>query len=145
MAMALTRDEAIAFIRRHKYAVVSTLHASGAPQSAVVGIAVTPFCEIVLDTLSTSRKFANIARDRRVAVVVGWENEQTLQLEGVADAPEYGELDRIKQAYFEAWGEEGRQRQGWPGIAYMRIRPLWLRFSDYNLNPPRAEELTFVL
>ena len=142
--MTIGREEACAFVRRHKYGVVSTIHESGAPQSAVVGIAVTPLLEIVFDTLSTSRKFANIARDKRVSAVIGWDEERTLQLEGVADVPDYGELDRVKAAYFEAW-PDGRARAAWPGIAYVRIRPCWLRFSDYNVNPPRTEEMDFVL
>ena len=53
-------------------------------------------------------------------------------------------LERLKAAYYEAW-PDGRARAAWPGIAYVRIRPVWLRFSDYNLNPPRTEETTFVL
>ena len=142
--MTIGREEACAFVRRHKYGVVSTIHESGAPQSAVVGIAVTPLLEIVFDTLSTSRKFANIARDKRASVVIGWEDERTLQLEGVADMPEYDELERLKAAYYEAW-PDGRVRAAWPGLVYLRIRPVWLRFSDYNLNPPRYEEMTVVL
>ena len=142
--MAITTEEVCAFVRRHKYGVVSTIHESGAPQSAVVGIAVTPLVEIVFDTLSTSRKYDNIARDKRVSAVIGWDDERTLQIEGVADVPEYNELERLKAVYFEAW-PESRAHAAWPGIAYVRIRPRWLRFSDYNLNPPRAEEMNFVL
>ena len=142
--MAITHEEIRAFVRGHKYAVVSTVHENGAPQSAVVGIAVTPLLEIVFDTLSTSRKFANIARDKRASAVIGWDEERTLQIEGVADMPEYNELERLKAAYYEAW-PDGRARAAWPGIAYVRIRPCWLRFSDYNVNPPRTEEMDFVL
>jgi len=53
--------------------VVSTLGADGAPQAALVGIAVTPELEIVFDTVEKSRKFANIARDPRVAFAIGWQ------------------------------------------------------------------------
>ena len=50
--------------------VLSTLGPGGAPQSALVGIAVTRELEIVFDTVAKSRKFANIARDPRVAFVI---------------------------------------------------------------------------
>ncbi len=42
----------------------------GAPQSALVGIAITPELEIIFDLVEKSRKFANIARDPRVALRV---------------------------------------------------------------------------
>ena len=102
--MTITNEEIAAYVRRHKYGVVSNLHEVGGIESAVVGIAVSHDLEIVFDTLGTSRKYANLMRDKRVAAVIGWENEQTLQIEGVADAPENGELERIKQAYFEHMG-----------------------------------------
>ena len=45
----------------------------GAPQSALVGIAITPELEIIFDAVEKSRKFANIARDARVAFLIGWQ------------------------------------------------------------------------
>ncbi|WP_082077265.1 pyridoxamine 5'-phosphate oxidase family protein [Bradyrhizobium sp. LTSPM299] len=55
----MTRAEFLAFLRKHRLAVVSTVH-DGAPQAAVVGIAVTDELEIIFDTLTTSRKFTNL-------------------------------------------------------------------------------------
>jgi hypothetical protein len=31
---------------------------------------------------------------------------------------------------------DGRERQRWPGLVYVRARPTWLRYSDYNRAPP---------
>jgi hypothetical protein len=56
----------------------------GAPQSALVGIAITPELEIIFDKVEKSRQFANIARDPRVAFLIGWQGEVTVQYEGVA-------------------------------------------------------------
>lgn len=67
----------------------------------------------------------------RVAFVVGWDAEITVQLEGVADEPKGPELDRIKQVYFAAY-PDGPARQSWPGITYFRVRPIWARYSDFN-------------
>jgi len=128
------------FLRRHRLAVVSTVR-DGAPQSAVVGIAVMDNLDIIFDTLSTSRKYANIIADPRVALVVGWDAEQTVQIEGIADVPSGDELAACKQAYFAVW-PDGRERERWPDIAYVRIRPRWLRYSDFGQSPPRIEELT---
>jgi hypothetical protein len=47
----------------------------GAPQSPLAGIAVTAELEIIFDPLEKSRKFANIARDARVAFLIGWQGQ----------------------------------------------------------------------
>jgi len=51
-------------MRSHKLAVISTLGADGSPQAALVGVAVTDTFQIIFDTVSTSRKHANLVRDR---------------------------------------------------------------------------------
>ena len=83
----MTPADLLTFVRRSKLAVVSTTSAAGAPQAAVVGIAVTDALEIVFDTLETSRKAVNLRRDPRIALVIGWDEEQTVQCEGIADEP----------------------------------------------------------
>ena len=45
------------------------------------------------------------------------------------------------EAYF-AVGPDGREREQWPDIAYVRVRPRWVRYSDFGQAPPRIEELT---
>ncbi len=126
------------FIEARKYGVISSIGPSGEPQSALVGIAVSAELEIVFDTVKTSRKFPNLKADPRIAVVIGWEGEQTVQYEGIAVEPEDGELLRAKAVYFAAW-PSGVERQKWPGIAYFLIRPTWLRYSDFDTG--RVEEM----
>jgi pyridoxine/pyridoxamine 5'-phosphate oxidase len=135
------RDEILGFLQRHELAVIASVSPSGAPEAALVGIAVTPQLEIVFDTLASTRKVANLRRTPRVALVVGWEDEQTLQLEGLADEPAGAELARLKESYFSRF-PEGRERQSWPGITYVRVKPLWARLSDFRGAEPRIDELT---
>jgi pyridoxine/pyridoxamine 5'-phosphate oxidase len=129
----LTRDELLAFIRRHRYAVQASVAADGAAQAAVVGIAVTGELELVFDTLGNTRKAENLRRDPRIALVVGWDEEQTVQLEGRADEPQPDELARLKQAYFAAF-PDGPERESWPNITYFRVRIEWARYSDFRPN-----------
>ena len=35
---------------------------------------------------------------------------------------------------------DGRARAGWPGLTYVRVRPTWIRYSDFNTNPPLVVE-----
>jgi len=127
----MNRAQLLEFVRRHRYAVQASTAPDGAPQAAVVGIAVTDELEIVFDTLSTTRKAQNLRRDPRLALVIGWDEEQTVQLEGSADEPSGDELARLKQAYFAAF-PDGPEREGWPNITYVRVRPTWARYSDFR-------------
>jgi PPOX class probable F420-dependent enzyme len=127
----VNRAALLAFLRRHRICVQASLSADGAPQAAAVGFAVTDDVEIVFDTVGTTRKMANLRRDPRVAIVVGWDDEQTLQLEGIADEPVGDELARLKQVYFGVY-PDGVDRQAWKDITYVRVRPTWARYSDYR-------------
>ena len=136
----MNREEIFEFIRKRTLAVISSIGPEGEPQSALVGIAVSPELQIVFDTVKTSRKYPNLKADSRIAIVIGWEGEQTVQYEGLAVEPEGEELARAKQIYFAAW-PSGVERQQWPGIAYFLVSPRWLRYSDFDTG--RIEEMRF--
>jgi general stress protein 26 len=130
------------FLRIHRLAVQSSVSAAGAAQAAIVGFAVTDRFEIVFDTLATTRKARNLRQNPRVALVIGgWTpgDERTVQYEGVADEPSGPELERSKAAYYAAY-PDGPDRVSWPGLIYVRVRPTWVRYSDYNRDPPEIVE-----
>ena len=126
------------FMRLHRLAVQASVSAAGVPQAALVGYAVTDQFEIVFDTIQTTRKAQNLRLRPHVALVIGgWvpDDERTVQYEGEADEPSGAELHRLKQAYFAAY-PDGPTRASWPGLIYVRVRPRWVRYSDYNQDPP---------
>jgi hypothetical protein len=137
----MTRDELVRFLRRYKLAVQASVAPGGAPQAAVVGFAVTDDLEIVFDTVEATRKYENLRADPRIALVVGWDDEITAQIEGVADFPAGDELERVRSSYFVAH-PDGRDRLGWPGIRHVRVRPTWVRYSDFTTTPPHIVEIT---
>jgi hypothetical protein len=134
----MTRAALLEFLRNHRYAVQSSVHPSGAPQSAVVGIAVSDDFEILFDTVDTSRKARNLRRRAEIAFAIGGftpNDERTVQYEGVADEPTGAEHVRLVDLYLAVF-PDGRERQKWPGLIYIRTTPRWLRYSDYGQNPP---------
>jgi pyridoxine/pyridoxamine 5'-phosphate oxidase len=128
------------FIKARTLGVISTTSPSGDPQSAVVGIAVSPQLQIVFDTLKSSRKYANLKADPRISLVVGWDAEITVQYEGTAIEPEGEALRQAKDLYFETW-PSGVERQQWPGITWFLISPAWIRYSDFDTG--QIEEMRF--
>ena len=134
----------LTFLRRYRLAVQASVSSISAPQAAVVGYAVTDQFEIVFDTLESSRKGRNLRRNHRIALVIGGcvnGEEQTVQYEGLADEPSGEELERLKSVYYRAW-PDGPSRLSWPGLTYVRVRPTWIRFSDFNATPPEIVEFT---
>lgn len=129
--VCVNRASLLEFLRRHRYCVQASASPEGAPQAAVVGFAVTEELEIVFDTIGSTRKMGNLRRDGRIAIVVGWDEEQTVQIEGIADEPHGEELERLKAAYFAQW-PDGVERQAWKDITYVRVRPTWVRYSDFR-------------
>jgi len=130
------------FMARQRLGVVSSTGPDGSPQSAVVGIAVTPELEIVFDTLTESRKCQNLFVSQACSLVIGWDNEMTVQYEGLAEDYGKDEEGPWKDIYFRVW-PEGRERLSWPGLVYFVVSPKWIRYSDFNKSPPEIVEFIF--
>jgi uncharacterized protein YhbP (UPF0306 family) len=130
------------FLRLHRLAAQASVSAADTAQAAIVGYAVSDRFEIVFDTLNTTRKAQNLRRNPRIALVIGgWApgDERTVQYEGVADEPSGSEMERLKELYYSVY-PDARTRLSWPGLIYIRIRPTWVRYSDYNRDPPEIVE-----
>jgi general stress protein 26 len=132
------------FLRQHRLAVQASVSENESPQAAVVGYAVTDKFEIIFDTLDSTRKAHNLRKNPKVALVIGGLSdgeERTVQYEGVADEPSGEELERLKKVYYEAY-PDGPSRLSWPGLIYVRVKPTWIRYSDFSVDPPEIEEFS---
>lgn len=134
----MTHDELVQFVRGCRWAVQTSVSLSGAPQAALVGFVMTDKLEMFFDTLDVTRKIVNLRANPKIAFVVGgWDDgdERTVQYEGVADEPGGRELACLKELYFSRF-PDGRVRENWPGLVYVRARPTWIRYSDFTRTPP---------
>lgn len=136
-----TREEATparvaAFLRRARHWTVSTLGEHG-PHAAVVGVAVADDLSCVFDTLATTRKALDVGRDPRVALVM-WVGEATAQLEGTAEIVAAG---TPAQAMYLGAFPAGHERTTDPDLIYVRVRPTWIRISDFGGPAPAVVEL----
>lgn len=136
----MERAELYGFLRLQRLGVVSSVGPEGTPQSALVGVAVSPELAVIFDTMRDARKYRNLTARPACSVVLGWSGEQTVQMEGVAEEPAGAELERLREVYFAAW-PDGRARLARPGLVHLVVRPRWLRYSDYDQRPPQIEEI----
>jgi general stress protein 26 len=138
----MNAEEIYEFMKNERLAVLATVAEDGQPEAALMGVAVTPQLEIVFDTVKSSRKYPNLKKNPRVALVVGCTTEVTVQYEGVAEELAGEELAKYKKIYFGAF-PDGPVRESWPGITYFVVRPTWVGYCDYDPESRRIEERKF--
>lgn len=140
--MSATRDLIYEFINQQKLGVVSTVNPENKPEAAVVGIAISVNLEIIFDTVKTSRKYLNVLNKPNVALAIGWDDEITVQYEGVAEVlGNNDEADNLREVYFRAFPDGRERAETWPGLVHIKVTPNWLRYSNFN-EPQIIEELT---
>lgn len=135
----MTRTELRDYLRAQPWAIETTITTEGAPRAAVIGVAITDSLELIFDALRSSRKHASLQCDARIALVVGWDDARTAQIEGLAERPTGADLERVKEVYFARF-PDGRKRANLSEIVYWRVRPTWIRFSDFREYPPTIME-----
>jgi general stress protein 26 len=141
--MHVTKEFIYQFINQQRLGVVATTNPENKPEAAVVGIAVSENLEIIFDTVEASRKYANILHNPAVAVVIGWDDEITVQYEGTAEILGDGdEADSLRAIYYQAYPDGQERTATWPGLVHIKITPRWIRYSNFNL-PFLIEELSF--
>jgi len=138
----MTKDFVYEFIKRYRLAVISTISLNNKPEAALVGMAISEDLEIIFDTVKTSRKYQNLLQNPSVALVIGWDNETTLQFEGIATELNGVDASHYKEIYFEAYPDGRERNKTWPDIVHFKITPKWIRYSNFN-DPVMIEEMTF--
>jgi hypothetical protein len=140
----MTKELLYERMRTHLLGVLATVTdaVTWQPEAAVVGIAVTPDCEIVFDTVRAARKYRNLVERPRVALVIGWKQETTIQYEGVARELAGPEDDPYREAYYAVFPEGRERTASWEGLVHFIVKPTWVRYSNYN-EPVEIAELHF--
>jgi hypothetical protein len=131
----------VAFIQRHEFGVIATATPAAVPEAALVNIAVTPALEIIFETTTATRKCANLRDNPLAAMVIGWENDQSLQMDGAVELLEGSARERFKEVFMAAFPQKA-SHEYWPGNDFYCIRPYWARLSNYN-TPRKVEEFSF--
>ena|ERR1035437_2567178 len=139
----MTKEQVYNFIRMNKLAVLATVTPDNKSESACMGIAVTSDLTIIFDTVTTSRKYQNLLVNPSISFVIGLDNEQTVQYEGIAKIPTPSELEELLKTYFKAFPDGQYRRDNWEDIAYFYVEPSWIRYSDFNSITPQIEEFNF--
>jgi uncharacterized protein YhbP (UPF0306 family) len=141
----MTREESekmIAdFIQSQHFAVVSSTW-NGEPQAATVAISEYNKFELIFATLNTTRKYRNLKNDPHVAVVVGWDENVTVQYEGIAEETTGDLEDECQKIHLQkSPGSEKYARL--KTQRYFKITPKWIRYTDISKDPEFSFEIDF--
>lgn len=127
------KSKILSLLRSQDLGVIATINEDGSPEAAVVGIAEREDLSIVFGTASSTRKYQNISRDGRVALVIGWD-DATVQYEGRAEELFGEERDKAAQEHLlKLPGSEKFSKLA--SQAYFKVTPTWIRYTDFNLDP----------
>lgn len=136
-----TTQDIYEFISSKQLMTISSVSADGSPQAAVVGFGQTKDLRLVFGTSNQSRKFASIAANPKVAVVIGWDGPQTVQYEGTAREATPEEAKGLSELYYEKV-PMARSRQDAPGQTYIVVDPIWVRFTNIAAHPWEVDEVS---
>ncbi len=136
-----TKRMILEFLRKHTLAVIATCHRNGKPEAATIDFSVRDNLEVVFSTFKETRKFDNLAERPGVAFVVGWSDNITVQYEGEATRVPAADIEEYQEAYLNSLppAREFIER----GAVMFKTTPRWIRYSDFNQEPPAQIEIQF--
>lgn len=127
------------FIATKTLAVIASAAAGQTPQSAVIEF-VSDKLELIFDCFNTSRKYQNIQKNPHVSLVIGWEDDITVQYEGVAKEIKGMELKESKKTFYHKL-PDAMKFEKYPQLRFFRVKPTWIRYSDLNKKPWEVFEI----
>jgi len=95
----------------------------------------------VFDTFKDTRKFNNLAERPGVAFVVGWNDNITVQYEGEATRVPAADIEQYQEAHLNSVPAEREFIER--GAVMFKATPRWIRYSDFNKEPPELIVVQF--
>lgn len=133
----MTREEFVAFVRMARQGVVATVDGRANPEAALAGLAVTDEGDVLFDSYTATRKVDNLRANPRAALVIGWDDGVSVQVEGSAEilsGPDRDAFGKIYLAQFPG------SRALTDGFSLVRVIPDWLRHYDTRPDPALVTE-----
>ena len=124
-----------------KLCVLATSSLDGKPECAVLAYAINNDLSLIVSTHKSSRKWNNIKNNNNVAVVFGQSfTELYVQYEGKAELITEGEAFEESEKMFFDVNPHAKQFQN-EDTAFVKIKPVWLRSTDFTVKPPETTEV----
>lgn len=136
----------LAFLKNWPMATISTIMPGLLqPESALIAFAQTDKLEIIFESFADTRKWRNLQKNQHVALVVGWDVKRhiTLQYEGLANAIPVSEIEKYATIFLAKDTPCSETFLHDPRVRLFKVRPTWIRYSDYTGTVPVIFEKSF--
>ncbi len=140
------KSEILSFLDSSPLCVITTNDRGGKyPESALVAFDQYDNFEIVFETFDDSRKYANLQSDKHVSLVVGFspKTQITLQYEGIAEEIRPENYEKYIKHFLAKDTPCSEKFLRDLRVKFFKIKPKWLRYSDYRGKTPRIIENKF--
>jgi len=134
------KQKVLDFLKTQKEMVIAT-ESNSIPEAALMGFCEYDNLNLMFGTDTTTRKFQNIQNNSRVAIVFGHSDGITVQYEGIVSIIIGTEIEEYKKKYFEKQ-PQAKKYETDPNQVYLKVMPIWIRYTDYNKEPEEIFEFT---
>lgn len=117
------------FLNEQPTCVVARVNSSGGPSAATVGFSHDENFTFLIATNRTTRKYKDLSKNPKVALVIGFQMPLTVQVEGMAQTMTVAELGSRLEQHFQKV-PTARRFASDEGQSYIVITPTWLRYVD---------------
>lgn len=125
------------FIRERALGVVATVDVRGCPEAALVGLAALDDGTLIFDARADSRKIENITSASDVAVVIGFTDDISIQIEGAASIAVGADRARYAVEYTAQFpGSRALDAD----FALVTVEVRWVRVYDARQHPALVQE-----
>lgn len=121
-------------------AVISTIHSfNNSSESALIAFAQGNEFELYFMAFVDSRKYANLQNNHTVSLVIGFDYT-TVQYEGIASELKEDAAKEALHAFSCKASPCTSDFLNNPRARFFKVKPKWLRYSDYRICPAEIVE-----
>ena len=129
------------FLAQRSVMVLSTVAVDNVPESEMLDYVIEEDFSIYFCTSKEARKYENLTNNSdKVALVVGFYEELTLQYEGVAKLVKEKEIPELISKQLREKGRKSHKSSG-RDFVYFKIMPRFLRMTDVSESPWSVNEV----
>ena len=141
------RQVILEFLSKNVLATISTVDSRTLqPESALIAFCELDTLEIIFITRIDSRKYNNLSKNNKVALVIGWEFNaekwETLQYEGESNLVIGREYMKYRRIFAMKEGTPcSEEFLSNPSMKLFKVIPTWIGYSDFRGKEPKVIEI----
>jgi len=142
MEFEVKKQKILDVMQKHRLAVISTVTSSNRPEAALIGYNHLETLELVFRTFTSFRKYKNVLENPHVAFVIGWDDNITVQYEGVAQELRGSELYELQKKYLGKFNADKKHISN-SEERFFIVKPTWIRYTNLSDQPEEILEVKF--